>query len=393
MAITDISKMLAKPLDVVGLNFNKHDAARDTFMLRGALAKQGFDVWRHCFHGVSRTTGKERGFIIEFGGFNPQLKEENPVFSQDGSRPSYMFVSAIICGEDGSVLNRFFPWDSVSTGKEMDLLVSAEDCFLSETRAMGRIEVTSENVSENSEAFPEAGKFVWDLKINKRIALNLGYSTSGPLRDSEIMEAYWHTEGMETAFDGMVEWNGEIYTVNPDTSFGYADKVWGKNAGRRWEYVSGCDLTSRKNGPLKNSAFSFGEGTQIKVGPIDTQDALAGGIYLDGETYEFNFSKMWMLTRSQTNEKRNGKKLLFAIAEETPLSRVRLKVLCDRTQMREISIRDTEGKKRKVLMGGDGTAEMLLERKKVSLKNKWEWETVDVLKGEHVFVSFMDSKS
>ena len=46
-----------------------------------------------------------------------------------------------------------------------------------------------------------------------------------------------------------------------------------------------------------------------------------------------------------------------------------------------------------MLVGGDGKAELLIERKKVSLKNKWEWETVDVLRGEHVFVSFMDSKN
>ena len=46
-----------------------------------------------------------------------------------------------------------------------------------------------------------------------------------------------------------------------------------------------------------------------------------------------------------------------------------------------------------MLVGGDGQAELIIERKKVSLKNKWEWETIDVLKGGHVFVSFMDNKS
>ena len=100
-----------------------------------------------------------------------------------------------------------------------------------------------------------------------------------------------------------------------------------------------------------------------------------------------------MLTRSQTGEKRNGRKCMFAISEETPLSRVRLKVICDRSQMREVNVETTSGDRRKMLVGGDGKAELLIERKKVSLKNKWEWETVDVLRGEHVFVSFMDSKN
>lgn len=393
MAITDLQKKLAKPLDAVGINFNKHDTDRDSFMLRGALAKQGFDVWRHCIHGVSETTGKERTFILDFGGINPQLREEEPVFAKDGTRPSYFAVMACICGEEGSTLTRYFPWDRVSTDTALDVLVSASDCFLSETRTMGRIEVSAEDVEKNPTVHPEAGKLIWDLKIKKPIALNLGYSTSGPLRDTEIMDAYWHTEGLISEYDGVIEWNGEKYLVKPETSYGYADKVWGKNAGPRWEYISCCDLTSKKNGKLKNSAFSFGIGTQINVGPINTKEALAGGIYLDGETYEYNFSKMWMLTRSRTAEKRNGKKCVFAIAEETPLSRMKLKVTCDRNQMRELRMETTAGDLRRMLVGGDGQAELIIERKKVSLKNKWEWETIDVLKGGHVFVSFMDNKS
>ena len=393
MAITDLPKKLANPLDAVGINFNKHDTDRDSFMLRGALAKQGFDVWRHCIHGVSETTGKERTFILDFGGINPQLREEEPVFAKDGTRPSYFAVMACICGEEGSVLTRYFPWDRVSTDTALDVLVSASDCFLSETRTMGRIEVSAEDVEKNPNVHPEAGKLIWDLKIKKPIALNLGYSTSGPLRDTEIMDAYWHTEGLISEYDGVIEWNGEKYLVKPETSYGYADKVWGKNAGPRWEYISCCDLTSKKNGKLKNSAFSFGIGTQINVGPINTKEALAGGIYLDGETYEYNFSKMWMLTRSRTAEKRNGKKCVFAIAEETPLSRMKLKVTCDRNQMRELRMETTAGDLRRMLVGGDGQAELIIERKKVSLKNKWEWETIDVLKGGHVFVSFMDNKS
>ncbi|MGN0240543.1 MAG: hypothetical protein ACI4CS_02550, partial [Candidatus Weimeria sp.] len=137
MAITDLQKKLTNPLDAVGLNFNKHDTDRDSFMLRGALAKQGFDMWRHCFHGVSETTGKERTFILDFGGVNPQLREENPVFAREGTKPSYFEIIAYVCGEEGSVLTRFFPWDRVSTGTAMDVLVSAEDCFLSEPRTMG----------------------------------------------------------------------------------------------------------------------------------------------------------------------------------------------------------------------------------------------------------------
>ena len=73
--------MIPNPLSVVDLSFNKSDRKRDSFMLKGALAKQGFDLWRHCFVATSRTSGKRRSFILEYYCVNPQLREDVPVFA------------------------------------------------------------------------------------------------------------------------------------------------------------------------------------------------------------------------------------------------------------------------------------------------------------------------
>ena len=385
--------MIPNPLSVVDLSFNKSDRKRDSFMLKGALAKQGFDMWRHCFVGKSRSTGRKRSFILEYYCVNPQLREDEPVFAKKDAAPSYMSIRALVLGEDGSTLIRYFPWDEVSTGEEMDLLVSAEDCFLSETRTMGKIEVSAADHESDPDEYPDVGRLIWDLKIDKRIAFNIGYGTSGPLRTTDIMNAYWHTEGMKACYSGELSWNGEEYDVEPDSSYGIADKIWGRNPGDRWGFVNCSDLTSRKKGKLTDGAFAFGRGMRIQVGPIDTENEVIGGVYLDGDTYEFNFSKVWTLTQSKVQVKQNNNKILFTVIEETPTTRIRIRVLAKKPDMRLTVIETPSGERRKVLTGGNGKAELILERKKISLKNKWEWERVDELTGDNVYISYMDRKN
>jgi hypothetical protein len=384
--------MIPNPLSVVDLSFNKSDRKRDSFMLKGALAKQGFDLWRHCFVATSRTSGKRRSFILEYYCVNPQLREDVPVFARKGTEPSYVCIRAVVLGEDGSTLIRYFPWDEVSTGKEMDLLISAEDCFLSETRTMGRIDVSASDKETDPDEYPDVGKLVWDLKIDKQIAFNLGYGTSGPLRTAEIMNAYWHTEGMKACYSGGIIWNGEEYSVEPDTSYGIADKVWGRAPGDSWGFINCSDLTSKRNGRLTDSAFAFGRGMRIQIGPIDTENETIGGVYLEGDTYEFNFSKVWTLTQNKTQVKQNDNKILFTMIDETPTTRIKIRVLSKKPDMRLVVFDTPSGEKRKVLEGGNGKAEIILERKKISLKNKWEWERVDTLTGDNVYISYMDRK-
>ena len=35
---------------------------------------------------------------------------------------------------------------------------------------------------------------------------------------------FWHAEGIKTQYQGEVVYNGEIYDVIPEKSYGYADK-------------------------------------------------------------------------------------------------------------------------------------------------------------------------
>ena len=55
------------------MDFNTKDAARNQYMLTGALARQGYDWWWHSFTAINEKTGAEKPFFIEFIVCNPAL--------------------------------------------------------------------------------------------------------------------------------------------------------------------------------------------------------------------------------------------------------------------------------------------------------------------------------
>ncbi len=83
---------------------NIHDITRDQFMLRGPLARKGYDWWWHSFTGYHEKTGEPKAFIVEFFTCNPALGGSEPVFGQkgDGRRPSYMMVKCGAWGDGAS---------------------------------------------------------------------------------------------------------------------------------------------------------------------------------------------------------------------------------------------------------------------------------------------------
>ena len=45
--------------------FNTNDIERDLFMLKGSLAKQGYDWWWHSLTAYNKKTGEPKPFFIE----------------------------------------------------------------------------------------------------------------------------------------------------------------------------------------------------------------------------------------------------------------------------------------------------------------------------------------
>ena len=110
---------------------------------------------------------------------------------------------------------------------------------------------------------------------------------------------FWQCEGMKTAFEGKVVLNGEEYLVSKEDSYGYADKIWGRDFTNPWVWLSSNDLTRKSTGEkLTDSAFVIGGG-RPKVGSRTLENQLMGAMWYEGEAFEFNFAKVWTLTKTK----------------------------------------------------------------------------------------------
>ena len=375
------------------LSFNHPDINRDAFMLHGELAKEGYDWWWHSFTGRDKETGEEKAFFIEFFTINPELGEEEPVFGQlpenkkAGKRPSYLMVKAGAWGEDAVQLHRFFGWKSgISVSELVPFQISADECFLSETRTMGRVELSQEEVDAHPEYMCDAGQMIWDLKIDKKIAFNVGYGAGKALRDLDAFEMFWHAQGMKTIYEGKVFYNGREYEVTPETCYGYADKNWGKDFTSPWVWLSSNNLTSKISGKkLLDSAFDIGGG-RPKVGHIALERKLLSAFWYEGQAIEFNFSKFWTLTRTEFKGTETDDQIIWDVMQETPLHKMEVHITCEKKDMLLVNYESPDGAKRhnRLWNGGNGVGVIKLYEKTLSVSDMFEWKLMDEIEAKNI---------
>lgn len=341
--------------------FNKQDISRDEYQLLGALAHRGYDWWWHSFTGYDAETGAARPFFIEFFLCNPALGGEKPLFGQlddtKPSRPSYLMVKAgAWCGTDKAQLHRFFAWKNVDVSMEAPFSVSAADCRLSETELCGSVAVAPDESRAHPEWMCDSGTMSWNLKINKRVAFNVGYGASRPMRRWQLFEMFWHAEGMKSAFEGEVLFNGRRYLVRPDDCFGYADKNWGRDFTSPWVWISSCNLTSELTGlKLNNSVFDIGGG-RPKVGPLALPRQLLSAFWYEGREFEYNFSKFWTGCRTKFDCRETETQILWHVEQHTWRSRMVTDIVCDKADMLLVNYESPDGLKRhnRLWNGGNG---------------------------------------
>ena len=280
-------------------------------------------------------------------------------------------------GEDARQLHRFFGWQHAEVAETVPFGIVCEDCFLNETATGGHILLTQEDVKQHPEYMCSSGEMSWDLKIEKQIAYNVGYGADKPMRDSEAFEMYWHAEGMKTAYCGEVTWNGRVYTVSPLTSYGYADKNWGKDFTSPWVWLSSNHLISRKTGKvLTNSVFDIGGG-RPKIGSLALQNKLLAAFFYEGEEYEFNFSKFWTLPKTEFACREDDTRVIWHVDQRTPLHRMVTDITCMKKDMLLVNYEAPDGSKRhnRLWNGGTGTGTVKLYHGQ---------ELIDEIAAEHV---------
>ena len=351
--------------------FNKKDMKRDQMMLTGSLAKKGYDWWWHSFTAVNDATGEETPFFIEYFICNPKLAQPEAILGQSDYskqhhlKPSYLMVKAGCWGKNKCQLHRFFAWKDVSIEKKAPYNIQAADCLANETQIKGSIKVTEEDAKKHPEYMCDAGEISWNLYIDKKIAYNVGYGASNIFRWLKAFEMYWHAEGMKSTFSGSITLNGQTYTVRPETSYGYADKNWGKNFTSPWVWLSSNCMKSRLTGKeLKNSVFDIGGG-RPKIFFLALNRQLLSAFYYEGHEYEYNFSKFWTGCKTQFHASEAGDDIVWHVRQENKHTVMVTDIHCAKKDMLWVNYESPDGAKRhdRLWNGGNGVGRIQLFKK------------------------------
>ena len=363
--------------------FNKSDIRRDEFQLFGRQAKKGYDWWWHSFTAHHKITGQAKPFYVEFFLCNPKLAQRSPTFGQlpenrsKGIRPSYLMVNVGCWGKKHLQLHRFFAYKDVEIKAKAPFMVRADDCYLSETETRGSVKVSEAEAKEHPEYMSDAGEISWNLKIEKKVAFNVGYGASSLFRKLQLFEMFWHAEGMKSTFEGSIFLDGEEYLVIPEKSFGYADKNWGKDFTSPWVWLSSNNLTSEKSGKkLENSVFDIGGG-RPKIAFLALNRKLLSAFYYEGKCFEFNFSKFWTFTRTKFSSTETEDEILWHVEQKNRHDKMVVDVSCKKEDMLWINYEAPSGKKKhnRLWNGGNGVGTITLYHKK---------EIIDIIHAENI---------
>ena len=352
--------------------FNKKDPARNAFMLTGKFARRGYDWWWHSFTAVNDATGEEVPFFIEFFLCNPALAGESPrpVLGQfpenqeEKKRPSYLMVKAGCWGKNKVQLHRFFAWKDVTVSEGAPYSVKAAECFASDTELRGSVSVRQSQAKVPA-YMSDAGEMKWNLRLNKKVAFNVGYGAGKIFRALKAFEMYWHAEGMKTNVTGSIVLNGQSYTARGEYSFGYSDKNWGCGFTSPWVWLSSCDLVSRKTSKrLNNSVFDIGGG-RPKVFGIPLNRKLLSAFWYEGHPYEFNFSKFWTRTKTKFSSEETESEIIWHVMQENREAVMETEVKCRKADMIWVNYEDPDGHKRfkRLWNGGNGSGTVKLYKK------------------------------
>lgn len=349
---------------------NKSDLTRNYYMLKGCLAKRGYDWWWHSFTGYNKSTGEEKSFFIEYFIVNPALSKDRIILGQlDENKekklsPSYVMIKVGCWGENKKQIHSFYPISElkITDGK---LELSVGNNYLSETMMSGEVVLSDIDAKNHPEYMCDAGSMKWNLKINKKIAFHVGYGASKFFRTLNAFEMFWHAGGMKTEYAGSVVFDGVEYEVIPKKSFGYADKNWGGDYTSPWVWLSSCNMRSLLTGKeLNNSVFNIGGGRPKVFGfPLDRK--LLIDLFYEGKDYEFNFSKFWTFTKTTFNCYETENEIVWDIVTENKKSILEIKSSCKKKDMLLINYEAPNGTKKhnRLWNGGNGIGEMKLFRK------------------------------
>jgi len=352
---------------------NQSDLSRNSYMLRGSLSRKGYMRWFHSFSGVQADTGESRTFFIEFFIINPGLGGDMPIlgqhpyFKKRGMRPSYVMVKAGVFpdaeGLGGRQLHAFYPISSLKTAAS-PLIIQVEDCFYSENRLTGYVDVSRAEARHRS-FMSDAGSMEWDVEVHKAVACHTGILGGAFFRAVNGLESFWHGEGIKSFFRGSVTLDGVTYEVTPENSYGYADKHWGRSFQKPLLQFSSARLFSERTGrELKHSALAV-NGCCPRFLCFPLRRRLMIQLTYMGEDFEFGFVKPFLFSRQKWETKETNKRFIWHISARNKTAVIKISGSCTKKQMLHLLYENPSGilSNRPLLAGCGGTGTIKLYRR------------------------------
>jgi hypothetical protein len=351
-------------------------------MLKGRLARRGFDWWWHSLVATDAETGERKPFFIEYYAVNPGLATEEPRLGQSdeakkaGARPCYAMIKAGTWGADAAQLHGFYPVSAFRASRN-GLDASIGDNVVDEERLIGSVTVAPEQAARK-EYMCDSGSMSWDLRAEKTIAYSVGYGASRFMRAIGAFSMYWHVGGMRTRYSGTIVWNGRRYLVDPTTSCGYQDKNWGRDFTDEWVWLNCNDFVREGTGEKADASLDVGGAKPVAFGLKMPRNLLVA-FYLDGKMYEFNFSKFWTKPKVGFECGTEGDFVTWSIDAVRGEDKLELRFRCSKKGMLKVNYENPDGMRfhRELWNGGfaSGTARLYS-------RDGGGWRLVEALEGK-----------
>lgn len=364
---------------------NHSDLNRNAYMLCGAHAKRGYLRWWHSFSGINHETGQSRTFFVEYFIINPGLTKQKP---GQPPKPSYVRVSAGMFPQDdlpGCQLHAYYPVSAAKFASN-PLYFQVEDNILRENRIDGYIDV-SQKQADQSFLASDCGTMEWNLEVHKSLACHTGIIGSPLASMLNVLDSFWHGEGIRTAYRGIVVINEETYDITPEACFGYADKHWGRSYNHPWLQLSSCSLRSERTGKLlKHSALAI-DGCCPRFLCFRLKPQLMMQLTYTGEDFCYSFARPLSFSRLKWGTKETRRHFLWHLMAQNKNSLVKLNMHCKKQDMLTLLYDNPEGEEKlqaaPLWAGGNGVGSIDLYRITSSGK---EW--IDTLTIEHALCEF-----
>lgn len=332
---------------------------RNSFMLTGNKAFNGYDWWWHDITAINDSTGQAERFFIEYYVINPKINPEKILYGQkDNTKPCYAKIIAGKWGNNKAQIHNYYPtchfhyWQNgfdIKIGKNI----------ANEKQLKGSVSQTEENALNKPELMTDAGEMSWDLQIVEKISYSVGYGASAIFRKLNMFKMFWHVQGLRTKYSGKIFYNGQSYTCYPDKNIGYQDKNWGSDYTNPWIWLNCNNFRDKENKPLNNISFVLGGGKPIVLG-IPLKGRILVAFYENGKIHDFNFTKIFF-QKQKWNCKIDQNYVYWDVYVENKKNILKLDFKCKKDTMLKINYENPKGEKKHNNLYNGGFAEGTLK--------------------------------